>query len=359
MKLSFDDTLLTPQFSTLESRKDVSTSINWLGIPLTSPIISSNMDSVTNSQMAATMALNGAVGTLHRFNTIDENVQEYYTAKDIIFNNVNNAPHSSVIGSVGIGDVEYERAIRLAKAGCQHILIDVAHGAAIHVVKQYDRLRRSLDDSVYIIVGNFAKARSIEEFNKHSTCSRKPDSYKIGVGSGSNCSTRIVTGCGWPTLASLLDCKQLGLSLIADGGMKNSGDIVKALAAGADVVMLGSLLAGTDETPGEIISQQVDDAIIDGIPVPKFTLNKKYRGSASAESYAVQGKTATHRAPEGVSRLVPYKGPVVDVLNTLNGGIRSGMTYLNASSLTELRNCEIVQVSNSGHIEGTPHGLFS
>lgn len=363
--LTFDDVLITPLFSEKENRTDeyVNPGVNYLGIPLTKPIIASNMDTICSSEMAAAMALNGAVGALHRFNTIEENIKEYYAAKDLIYNNVsyNSSVHSSaIIGSVGIGDVEYERAIALTKAGCKHILIDVAHGAATHVVRQYDRIRRVLDDSVYIIVGNFATADSIKLFNERCQSSRKADSFKLGIGGGSNCSTRIVTGCGWPTLASVLDCKDITAPLIADGGIKTSGDIAKSLVAGVSVVMVGSLLAGTDETPGELVDSfgrpwNGDSDHHSYSPTDKKF--KKYRGSASAESYAAQGKTAKHRAPEGVSRLVECKGPVANVLNTLTGGLRSSMTYLNAGTLAELRECELVEISTNGHKESTPHGL--
>lgn len=375
--LSFDDVLLSPQFSYKRSRKEVSLSSTFLGMPLDSPIIAANMDTICSAPMAASMAVNGAVGALHRFCTIEENVQMYYDAKDAIHNNVTKAPHAYVIGSVGIGELELDRAKALVKAGCKHILIDVAHGAGIHVVEQYDLLRRSLDDSVYIIVGNFATADGIKAFNVESVSERKPDAFKVGVGGGSNCSTRIVTGCGWPTLASVLDCATTGYPIIADGGIKESGDIVKCLAAGASMVMIGSLLAGTDETPGEVIkkisweSQLLDywnawteeqnienaKALRQWKWFPTIKKYKKYRGSASAESYEVQGKAATHRAPEGVSRMVAYKGPVKDVLDTLHGGVRSGMTYLNATTLTDLTTCDMVEISSSGMAESRPHGL--
>jgi IMP dehydrogenase len=372
--LAFDDVLLTPKFSFKRSRTEANTSQIFLGMPLKQPIIAANMDTVCSPQMAAAMAINGAVGALHRFYpTIEDNVQAFYEAKDAIHNSKTVAPHSYVIGSVGIGEKELERAKALVKAGCQHILIDVAHGAGVHVVEQYDSLRRLLPSDVYIIVGNFANAEGILEFNKYSKSERKPDAFKVGVGGGSNCSTRIVTGCGWPTLASVQNCVTTGFPIIADGGIRNSGDIAKSLAAGASIVMLGSLLAGTDETPGDVIFEparpesNIEYYItslmkhfgfggmikFDG-GVIKY---KKYRGSASAESYEVQGKTASHRAPEGVSRLVEYKGPVADVLTTLDGGLRSAMTYLDAGTIPEIKeNAIMVEISGAGMAESRPHG---
>lgn len=371
--IAFSDVLINPTFNAVESRANVSLDTKFAGLTLRIPIISSNMDSVTESDMAAAMSLNGGIGALHRFSTVEQNVQMYYDSVDKTVNKDTFTPRhiSRPIVSIGVGDAEFERAMQLAEAGAQVFLIDVAHGASMAVVKQYDRLRGRFGYNASIIVGNFANRKSVEDWLHHSKSGRKPDGLKIGIGGGSNCSTRMVTGCGRSTLSSVLDCADLGLDLIADGGIRDSGDIAKSLAAGAKVVMLGSLLAGTDEAPGAVTEwEQVPTGrlIISNVPNPYFTASslemkqvpksKSYRGSASSESYAAQGKTATHRAPEGVSRTVPYKGPVKDILQTLEAGVRSSFTYVGASTMDEFKqNAELVEISHSAHIESTPHGL--
>jgi IMP dehydrogenase len=374
--IAFSDVLINPTFNAVESRANVSLDTKFAGLTLRIPIISSNMDSVTESAMAAAMSLNGGIGALHRFSSVEQNVQMYYDSMDKTINSKDFVLNSSrsitrPIVSIGVGDAEFERAMQLVEAGAQVFLIDVAHGASMAVVKQYDRLRGRLGSNGSIIVGNFANRKSIEDWLSHSKSGRKPDGLKIGIGGGSNCSTRVVTGCGRSTLSSLLDCGDVGIDLIADGGIRDSGDIAKSLAAGAKVVMLGSLLAGTDEAPGAVTEwEQVAtgryfipegdnlmsfETARETKQVPKF---KTYRGSASSESYAAQGKTATHRAPEGVSRTVPYKGPVKDILQTLEAGVRSAFTYVGASTSEEFRqNAELVEISHSAHIESTPHGL--
>lgn len=331
--LSFDDVLIVPQYSTIASRKEVNTSSFGLKVP----IISSNMDTITGHAMATEMTRLGAGACLHRFSTIQENIDEF-----------KKSPESTMI-SVGIGYNEAERALALFEAGAQTFVIDVAHGAAQHVVEQYNRLRRLIKDNAQIIVGNFATQKNIDDFNHAVAASKSPNAYKIGIGGGSLCTTRVVTGCGLPTFASIQDCARANAPIIADGGIRNSGDIVKALAAGASAIMVGGLLSGTLETPGQIIKKQ-DHAF----PFEKWY--KKYRGSASSESYEVQGKVADHRAPEGEATLVDYKGKVETVIQNLMGGLRSGMSYVGASTIEELqKNVQFVRITDSGKTESHAH----
>ena len=328
--LSFDDVLIQPTFSTIESRKEIKTNVALSNtLELDVPILSANMDTVTGPKMAKAMSDAGGVGCLHRFSDIEQN------AKDFI-----KSPTKTFV-SIGVGEKEYERALYLHEHGARNFIIDVAHGAALHVVKQYDALRSAFGRNVYIMVGNFATAKSINVFCDLTKSKIKPDSFKIGIGSGSLCTTRIVTGCGLPTLASILDCRTTGRTLIADGGIKNSGDIVKALAAGASAVMIGGLLSGTDETPGETVDGGY----------------KVYRGSASEESYKAQNKQASHRTPEGERTLVKSKGSARDVVNNLVAGLKSGMSYVNASNLSELKEkAKFYKITNSGARESHAHG---
>lgn len=330
--LSFDDVLIIPEYSTIRSRKDVGISTFMNGISLDVPIISSNMDTITESKMANAMDMLGAGACLHRFSTINENKLMY-----------KNSPKKTMV-SIGVGAEEFDRAMALFESGAQTFVIDVAHGAAEHVVRQYDNLRAVVKENAAIIVGNFATGISIKDFNHHVKSRTLPNAYKIGIGGGSLCTTRVVTGCGLPTFQSILDCKQYAENIIADGGIRNSGDLVKALAAGAKAVMVGSLLSGTEETPGLIIEEG------------HMQMYKKYRGSASLESYWAQNKIADHRAAEGEATYVPYKGPVKDVILNLIGGLRSGMSYVGASNLTELQEkAKFVRVTDSGKAESRAH----
>lgn len=331
--LAFDDVLIKPQFSSVTSRRHVDISTVVAGREQKIPVISSNMTTITSTWMAKVMLEKGAQACLHRFQSIESNIDQL---KQVI-----NATRNTPLVSLGIGSVELERAQALFDAGASVFVIDVAHGAADHVVKQYKYLREMVGFNAKIIVGNFATLSTISDFN--SMVDTLPDAYKIGIGSGAACSTRVVTGCGIPTLASLLDCsRNRSLELIADGGCKTSGDIAKALAAGASSVFLGSMLAGTKET--EAVTSWSSDLY-------------NYQGSASEESYKEQNKADSWRAAEGESFLVPAKGPVSQVLQQIEGGLRSAFSYVGAVNLTEFRErAKLVRVTNSGLIESGPHG---
>lgn len=328
--LSFDDVLIVPQFSNIRSRKECSTKVDLNGLTLDTPIFSANMDTITTDMMSNEMHRLGGAGVLHRFCTIGENIEMFVKA-----------PNSIV--SVGVGAKEQERALALMEAGATKWMIDVAHGASSVAAEMYVYLRTRRPDD-WIAVGNFATLYSYWDFRNEIGELRIPNAIKVGVGGGSLCSTRVVTGCGLPTLESILEFTRhddINPIIIADGGIKNSGDIAKALAAGADAVMIGGLLAGTDETPGRIES--------DG--------TKKYRGSASNESYMVQGKVDNHRTPEGESTWVPYKGSTESVIQGLKAGLQSAMSYVGVRTIEDFKsNAKLVQVTANGHAESKPHG---
>jgi len=322
------------------------------------------------------MAMVEGVGCLHRFLSIEDNVNLFLKS-----------PKETIV-SIGVGPNELERARSLFNAGASNFVIDVAHGAAEHVVEQYDALREIVGTDSTIIIGNIATGNDIEEFINNSKSATPPQiiknlkkpqnrppppqAFKVGIGGGSMCTTRIVTGCGLPTFHSILDCssvaKRYGVKIIGDGGIKNSGDIVKALAAGADAVMIGSILSGTEETPGEIVAFETRNSYGSSYTATfnnyreadVSAWHKKYRGSASKESYEVQGKQANHRTPEGETTFVKYKGSAIDILNNLIAGIKSGLSYVGASTLDELKeNTQFVSITNSGLIESKPHGKKS
>lgn len=336
----FDDVLLKPQFSTITSRADINleTSLDeHQKLTITLPIVSAPMDTVTGPEMAVSIFNAGGLGILHRYNTIEEQVQ--------LVEEVNTLNKKAVFGAaVGItGDYE-DRACRLYDAGCRIFCLDVAHGHHSLMKDALTTLRNTFGKNVHLMAGNIA---TLEAFNDLSDWGA--DSIRVGVGGGSICSTRVQTGHGVPTLQSVIDCSKSDrpAALIADGGIKNSGDMVKALAAGADAVMCGSLLAGTEETPGTVLRSN------DGSPPRKV-----YRGMASREAQkAWRGKVGS---VEGVATTVPIKGKVSDVLHDLEWGIRSGLSYTGARNLRELRGkSKFLTQTSASQTESSPHALLN
>jgi IMP dehydrogenase len=323
----FDDVLLVPQMSDIKSRTSVDLSVDLgsdtsLGIPF----ISAPMDTVTGHRMATAMAAVGGLGVIHRYNSIDEQVHLLQKS------------HCNAAAAIGITGDFLERAFALIHADCKILCIDVAHGHHISVKSALETLRSKLGDTVSIMAGNVA---TLQGFNDLSDWGA--DIIRVGVGGGSICSTRLQTGHGVPTLQSVIDCAKSNRDalIIADGGIKNSGDMSKALAAGADLVMVGRLLAGTDEAPGDTVQ-------VNGKKC------KVYRGMASPEAQvAWRGE---YRSNEGVSRTVPFKGSVEDILSELERGVRSALSYSGARNLQEFRAkaCFIKQ-SPLGRIESGTH----
>lgn len=332
--LTFSDVLLVPQFSRVESRKDVKLEQSFLGTTVSTPIMNSNMDTIASTEMAEALLNHGAMPTLHRFQGIESNVQQF---KQLNSNNV--------VCSIGVSNHELDRALALYNAGCSIFLVDVAHAASTKVVKFYDLLRNTLGKDANIIVGNFATGRSINDFLYHSRYDSMA-AIKIGIGSGGVCQTRTVTGHGYPMLSSVMDCASARTPMIADGGHTTTADIAKSLAVGAKMVMLGSMLAGTDECPGELIDLQSQHG----------QQGKLYRGSASSSSYEAQGKLQDYIAAEGAVVVVPHKGPVSKVIKEIDGGLRSALSYSNSFTLDEFRDkVKLVKVSNNTVKENGVH----
>ena len=240
--LTYDDVLLVPKYSDIESRNDICVGNNLDdNCRFELPIISAPMDTVTGAAMAIKMAAKGGLGIIHRYNTIHQQVT--------LINATIKASNNRLVGAaVGVTGDYLERAVNIFDAGARIICIDVAHGHHVLVRDAIKSIRSELDDRVHIMAGNVA---TLDGFNDLSDWGA--DSIRCNIGGGSICSTRVQTGHGVPGLQTVFDCAQSDrdTKIIADGGIRTSGDIVKALAAGADFVMLGSLLAGTDESPGE------------------------------------------------------------------------------------------------------------
>lgn len=333
--LSYDDVLLVPQYSNIKSRSQIDIQ-SELGnnIVLKLPIISSPMDTVTEDQMAVEMYKAGALGIIHRYNSVEEQAQ--MAARVLVSNE-----ETTVGAAIGMtGDFE-ERALALRAIGVKILCIDVAHGHHIMMERCLKTLKDRLGETVHIMAGNVATEEAFTTLAQWGA-----DSVRVGIGGGSICSTRLVSGHGIPTLHSIMECAKspTDVKLIADGGLKTSGDMVKALAAGADFVMVGSLLAGTQEAPGDLLSNETDAQY------------KIYRGMASRSAQSDwREKTST---PEGISTSVPYKGKVSDVLRDLAGGIRSGLSYSGAKNLTELRSkSSFIRQSSASQVESWTHIL--
>ncbi len=332
--LTFDDVVLVPGYNGIKSRKLVSTKVQLGETEFDIPLVSSNMDTVTGFEMANFMSGQGGMAIMHRFMSIDDNVD--------LFAKLDNKARVGV--SIGIGDKGLERAEALVSAGASIICVDVAHGHSKQVNRVVRSLKEKYQDNVMVIAGNVATYAGADYL-----AAAGADVIKVGIGSGSVCSTRVKTGFGVPQLTAILECKKVDRSIIADGGIRQPADAVKALAAGADFVMMGGLLSGTNQSPGEILEKTNQDG-----SVTKF---KMFRGMASKEAQEdFMGTMADWKTAEGVSIEVPCKGCASEVLSDIMGGIRSGLTYCGASTVQDLqRKAEFMQVTPSGWIEGTPH----
>lgn len=469
LALTYDDVLIVPKRSSLTSRSEANTKTRLTKkISLNIPIISANMDTVTESEMAIALARLGGISFIHRFMSIEDNVEEIKRVKraqnfivadpytieanatigeakkfiaahgvsgllvadsnkklkgilskrDFVFVKDDNqtveqvmTPREKVIvgdrntnffqakekmmqnkieklplvdendtivglitaddiknlteyplanvdaagrlivgGSVGVHGDYLERAQALVKAGADVLVVDIAHGHSEMMFSAIKKIREVCGD-VQIVAGNIATAEAARDL-----CEAGVDALKVGVGPGTICITRLVTGCGVPQLTAVLSvaevAKQYGVPVIADGGIQKSGDIVKALGAGADTVMLGGLLAGTKESPGQIMNRG----------------DKKYKVCRGSASFAVaqrrqavqqEGKNLNEVVPEGVESVVLYKGPVADMIGQLVGGVKSGMSYTNSRTISDLQNnVEFMQITSAGARESGAHDLI-
>lgn len=330
--ITFDDVLLVPAYNHHESRRIVDTTVSdrLHKLTLSLPVMSSNMDTITESKMANFMHSKGGIGVMHRFLSIADNVKEFKACKGPVF------------VSLGCTQAELERAEALRDAGADYFCVDVAHGHAKYVGKTLKHLRQILGERC-IMAGNVATYAGADYL---ASCGA--DIIKAGIGGGSVCSTRIKTGFGIPMLTCIQDCTRSDRSIVADGGLRTPGDIVKALAFGADFVMIGGMLAGTEPTPGEIITKD------DGRQM------KRYRGMASREAQEnFMGQMHEWKTAEGVSAEVPYRECADMIIADIIGGLRSGLTYAGANTISELqRKLNFVEITQAGRIESMPHKLM-
>ena len=352
--LTYDDIQLVPKYSNIPTRTQIKLhTLVSRRYGLLNPIVASPMDTVCGLEMAYKMFKLGGVGCIHRFNSIEEQsniVKELYHriySEDwgnqfeswgvMIDDWHSEIPHIPIIASIGVSESDKDRAKSLVDNGCNIIIIDVAHGHHKNVEKMLVWCKNNLDEKVDIIAGNIATKEAAQELESWGA-----DGLRVGIGGGSLCTTRVKTGFGVPNVSCLEDIISVAKTpVMADGGIRSSGDISKALAIGASSVMLGSLIAGTDEAPGQIVETQKG-------------LYKRYRGSASLETKVTHGQKA--RNVEGESTTIPYKGGVKFIVNGLIDGVKSALSYGGAQTLEDF-NPPYVQVTNSGINEAKPHLL--
>jgi IMP dehydrogenase len=325
---TFDDVLLVPAYNHHESRRhvDIHAKDQLNKLELEVPLLSANMDTITESAMANFMSSKGGMGVIHRFMSIDRNVEEF-----------KKCTHKACV-SIGCTEKELARAEALRDAGATYFCLDVAHAHAKYVGHMLKRLREMLPNEC-LIAGNVATYAGADYL---SSCGA--DIIKVGIGGGSVCTTRIKTGFGVPMLSSIGECARVGRSIIADGGIRTAGDIVKALAFGADFVMIGGMLAGTRPTPG---------VLHEGASGQKY---KQYRGMASKEAQDDFFNMSDWKTAEGVAVEVPYRTDEDAIIADIIGGLRSGLTYGGASTIGELqRKLDYRIVTNAARLESLPH----
>lgn len=358
--LTFDDVLLIPAESHVlpnEVKLDTKLASN---LQLHIPLISAGIDTVTEGNMAIAMAENGGLGVIHKNLSIEAQVEEVKKAKGKTVDP--NLPHPAVdnqgrllaAAAVGVTSDTFERAESLLEAGADAIVIDTAHGHSAGVLRKIKEIREHFPNAT-LIAGNVATGEGTAALFDAGV-----DVVKVGIGPGSICTTRIVAGVGVPQITAIYDAasvaQKYGKKIIADGGIKYSGDVVKALAAGGNAVMLGSMFSGTTEAPGTIFTNEGKQF-------------KSYRGMGSVGAMSQQHESsdryfqggvneANKLVPEGVEALVPYKGDVSNIIYQIDGGLRAGMGYVGAGTIEELiENSQFVQITNAGLRESHPHDV--
>ena len=342
--LTFDDVTLAPKYSEiLPSEADTSVNLSK-NLKLRIPLLSSAMDTVTESKMAIAIAKAGGIGVIHRNLNVDKQLLEIKKVKK----------QKLLVGAaVGAGPNEFLRAKKILREGVDLIVVDTAHGHTKKVAEIIKYIKRIKSNKITLCAGNIATPEAAKFLIKLGV-----DIIKIGIGPGSICTTRLVAGIGVPQLSAILSVrsklKNKNIKIISDGGIKYSGDLAKAFAAGADAIMIGSLFAGTDEAPGELIKKNGQ-------------LLKSFRGmgsvgamnKGSADRYFQKKQKDTSKyVPEGVEGFVKYKGEVGKVIYKLIGGLKSSMGYLGSNNIKKLRNKpQFVKITKAGFYESMVHNV--
>ena len=341
--LTFDDVTLVPQYSSVLPSETLTIVKLANNLDLQIPIISSAMDTVTESKMAIAISKSGGMGIIHRNLSIENQVRE---VKKVRKNNF------LVGAAIGVNLKDLERAEELSKADTNLIVIDTAHGHTQKVLDMIKKIKKKLKNCI-LCAGNIATGKAAKFLADSGV-----DIVKVGIGPGSICTTRLVAGIGVPQLSAVMQVKKAlknyKTKIISDGGIKFSGDIAKAIAAGADAVMIGSLFSGTTESPGKVFKHK-----------GKFFKNFRGMGSVGAMSagsadryYQTKFKNTSKYVPEGVEGIVKFKGPVNKIIYNLVGGLKSSMGYLGAKTIKDLqKKAEFVKITKAGFYESMVHNV--
>lgn len=336
--LSYDDVLIVPKYNKIRSRKEVflRTQItrNYF---LDMPLIAANMDTVCESEMAIAFGRLGGLGVIHRFLTSDQQVEEVKKVK-----------RAGLICAAAIGIKDYEERVKkLYDAGASILVLDIAHGHSKFAGKTLDWIKQNYP-GIDVMVGNVATKDAAHYFY-----SKGADAIKVGIGPGSMCTTRLMTGVGIPQITAIMDCyeeTQGRIPLCADGGIRQPGDVAKAIGAGANTTMVGGIISGTDETPGIVLENSFGK---------KF---KEYRGMASYDATIKRLELDGRKhdeviSVEGEKTIVPLKGPVEKIIKEYLGGLASGMTYVGAKTIDEFcGKADFIKISHAGIEESIAHG---
>lgn len=327
--LTYDDIQLVPEYSDIESRQNIILNSEiTTHYSIKTPIIAAPMPTVCGYDMALKLSELGAIGCIHRFMSIDE---QAYIANKLYHKN----PLFPIMAAVGANGDYLERAKALLDARVSIILIDVAHGHHENVKKAIYEIKKISE--VDIIAGNIATAKAAIDLKNWGV-----DALRVGIGGGSLCTTRIKTGFGIPNVTCIEEiANSVDIPIIADGGIKTSGDMAKAFAVGASSIMIGSMIAGTDETPGMLVNKPNG-------------LYKKYSGAASFDTKSTHGQAI--RNIEGESTFIPYKGKVENVINEITDSLKSALSYAGARDIKSFKP-KYVQVTQAGYNEARPHLL--
>ena len=355
--LTFDDVLLIPAASDVLPREVNTSTQLGSNLNLKIPVLSAGMDTVTEAPMAIALAQLGGLGVIHKNMSIAAQVEQVSQVKKRASlaskSAVDADDHLLVAAAVGINDDTFTRTQALIDAGVDAIVIDTAHGHSQGVLTKIAEIRATYPQQT-IIAGNVATASGTKALFDAGV-----DVVKVGIGPGSICTTRVIAGVGVPQITAVFDAaavaQDYGKQIIADGGIKYCGDIVKALAAGGNAVMLGNMLAGTTQAPGDVLTDE------------KGNQFKAYRGMGSVAAMKDGSsdryfQSTVHEAkklvPEGIEGKLPYKGDVEDIIYQIVGSLRSGMGYVGAHTINDLINqAQFIQITNAGLTESHPHDI--
>jgi IMP dehydrogenase len=316
--LEYSDVFIIPQYSEISTRKVVNTSVDFCGLNVNVPIVSANMDTVTESETCIAMYKAGGLGAMHRFLSIERNIEEYIKVKDT---------GCECFVSLGVNEESKERAKSLYEIGAKYFVIDIAHGNSLVMKEMILWLRKEFKNNIVIMAGNIATVDGVINLKMWGA-----DICKVGVGPGMVCLTKNITGVTRPQFSAVMDCceqaKKYNMPIVADGGIKELGDACKAIAAGATMVMAGGLFAGCKETPGEIMTYSED-----GMP-----LTKSYRGMASKAAMKTIKREEDMATPEGTVITIPCRNEsVADVTKAFKGALQSSMSYSDSISINNFQ----------------------